>query len=113
VPPVSTPPVPQTSTPATPAATQQTSQLSVSSPVSRGATATATVTDAPGVTCTISYRTPSGAVSEAAGLGNATTDANGRASWSWAIGGSTNPGTGTVTVRCGTVSRSVPIVITT
>ena len=61
--------------------------------------------------CSISYVTPRGTQSTAKGLDTKTTDANGNVSWSWSIGSSTQPGTGTVRVICGGVTGSTPIVI--
>ena len=74
-------------------------------------TASVTVQTAPGASCSITYVTPAGTVSEAQGLTTRAADGNGRASWSWKIGSSTRPGTGSVTVRCGGASATAPITI--
>jgi hypothetical protein len=61
----------------------------------------------PGASCSISYRTPAGTSSTAQGLTPKTADGNGMVSWSWEIGPSTRPGTGTVVVTCnGASARS-------
>jgi hypothetical protein len=87
--------------------------LSVSSPVKRGSNASASVQGAtPGVSCTISYTTPSGTDSTAAGLTTKTAGSNGSASWSWVIGSNTNPGTGSVRVNCGGQQKTASITIT-
>ncbi len=76
---------------------------------SPGGRASATVTTAPGVVCAIIYTTPAGTNSTAQGLGDATTSAAGVASWSWTIGPSTRPGTGSVRVTCGALTATQPI----
>lgn len=73
--------------------------------------ASATVQASPGAACSLSYTTPSGTISKADGLGAKTADGNGMASWTWKIGGSTNPGTGTVKVTCDGVSITGDITI--
>jgi len=50
-------------------------------------------------------------VASGVGLGPAVADTSGRAAWSWNIGPSTKPGTGTVTVTCNGVGISSPITI--
>ena len=61
----------------------------------------------PGASCSISYRTPAGTSSTAQGLTRKTADGNGVVSWTWEIGTSTRPGTGTVVVTCnGASARS-------
>jgi len=61
----------------------------------------------PGASCSISYRTPAGTPSTAQGLTPKTADGNGLVSWTWEIGPSTRPGTGTVVVTCnGASARS-------
>ena len=85
--------------------------LSVSSPVSAGGTATAIAQAAPNVTCILSYTTPAGSPSAAAGLGSRTTGSDGSASWSWTIGGSTGKGTGSVKVTCNGQVATAAIVI--
>jgi hypothetical protein len=76
-----------------------------------GGRASATVQTAPGASCSISYRTPAGTSSTAQGLATRSADANGMVSWSWSIGPTTRPGTGTVTVTCNGASTSSPIQI--
>lgn len=78
---------------------------------SPGRTASATVQTTAGARCTLSYTTPVGTRSTAAGLGVVTADASGRASWSWLIGGNTTRGTGSLFVTCGSASASAAIVI--
>jgi len=61
----------------------------------------------PGASCSISYRTPAGTSSTAQGLTPKTADGNGVVSWTWEIGTSIRPGTGTVVVTCnGASARS-------
>ena len=55
--------------------------------------------------------TPLGNVSEAAGLIPKTAGPNGNLSWTWTIGGNTQPGTGQVTVTYDGVSASTSIQI--
>ena len=99
---------------ATPTTVVTTGSLSVTSPVKRGLKATATIHGAaPGATCSIAYTTPAGTISSAAGLDPATAAADGTAIWTWTIGGSTNPGTGAVSVTCGDLHATASIVITT
>jgi hypothetical protein len=45
----------------------------------------------PGTTCDRSVKLPSGAISEAGGLGPATADATGGATWNWKVGARTRP----------------------
>ncbi len=77
-----------------------------------GGRASVTVQAPPGASCSIVYVTPAGTVSRAQGLVPRTTDSTGRASWTWVIGTSTRPGTGTVTVSCspgGTATTGIRI----
>lgn len=76
-----------------------------------GGTATAVVQTTPGASCSIGYRTPAGTSSTAQGLSSRSADTNGTVSWTWNIGPSTRPGTGTVTVTCNGESTSSPIQI--
>jgi hypothetical protein len=76
-----------------------------------GGTASATVKTTPGASYSISYHTPAGTASTAQGLTSRSADTNGMVSWSWNIGPSTRPGTGTVTVTCNGESTSSPIQI--
>ncbi len=72
-----------------------------------GGRASVTVKAAPGSMCSIAYTTPSGTSSKAQGMGTKTADASGSVSWTWDIGPSTRPGTGTVVVTCdGASARS-------
>lgn len=89
------------------------SVVSITSPIKRGLDATIAIRTTPGASCSISYRTPAGTLSQASGLFQKTADSGGNASWTWTIGGSTNPGTGSVTVTCNGLSVTTPIVITT
>lgn len=83
----------------------------LTSPVSKGGNATATIQTVPGASCTITYVTPSGNVSQAQGLGPQTANGNGVCSWTWKISSNTNPGTGTVTITANGVTQSLPIEI--
>lgn len=83
--------------------------LSLSSPVSVGASASAVVQTSPNAACVLSYRTPAGTVSQARGVGAATADGAGRAHWSWVIGTATRPGTGEITVTCASQTVRAPI----
>jgi len=78
---------------------------------SPGHYATVTVETTPNAKCSIVYTTPSGRTSTAAGLDDETSDGKGEASWTWLIGGRTNPGTGTITVTCNGVSATSDISI--
>jgi hypothetical protein len=66
-----------------------------------GGRATVVAQTTPGASCSIAYRTPAGTSSTAQGLGSKIADASGTASWTWEIGPSTRPGTGTVVVTAG------------
>jgi hypothetical protein len=66
-------------------------------------------TTTPGSICRIRYPTPAGKASQARGLGNKVADASETVLWSWNIGPSTAPGTGTVTVECDGNAKTVPI----
>jgi len=74
-----------------------------------GHEASVTVQATPNADCSITYTTPSGRASKAKGLEDKTSDAEGKVSWSWLIGGRTTSGTGTVTVRCGQHSATTQI----
>jgi|GEM_PF-469970 len=76
-----------------------------------GGEASVTVQNSAGMSCSIAYVTPAGTTSTAQGLEAKNTDADGLASWTWRIGGGTNPGVGTVTVTCGGESASATITI--
>jgi hypothetical protein len=76
-----------------------------------GGQATVVAHAPPGATCGITYRTPAGTVSTAQGLTSRTTDADGTVTWTWEIGPSTQPGTGSVVVTCDGASVRSPIQI--
>ena len=76
-----------------------------------GGRATVVAQTMPGASCSIAYRTPAGTSSTAQGLGSKIADASGTASWTWEIGPSTRPGTGTVVVTCNGASARTPIEI--
>lgn len=57
-------------------------------------------------TCSLSITLPSGYASHASGLGDAAADTARHITWSWRIGTSTSPGTATIHITCGSVSRS-------
>jgi hypothetical protein len=77
-----------------------------------GERAAVTVAAAPNARCTIVYETPDGKRPRAAGLEPKTTDAQGRAVWSWPIAATTATGIGMVQVLCdGIASEPVRIFI--
>jgi hypothetical protein len=76
-----------------------------------GGQATVDARAPPGVTCGIAYQTPAGTVSNAQGLSPRAADANGNVTWTWEIGPSTRPGTGSVVVTCDGASARSPIQI--
>jgi hypothetical protein len=111
-----TPPPPVTPTPATPNPTVTTPSprptakstgpgrltvafVSLSTPTTQGATATASVQTRPGAACAIRVVYRSGP-SKAAGLGPETASSSGLASWRWTIGSRTTHGAWPVTVTC-------------
>jgi len=69
--------------------------------VRRNERPTISIVGLPNTQYSLSVRMASGNLSTAAGLGNATTDANGVVSWSWQIGGQTGAQTITATVTGG------------
>lgn len=85
--------------------------VNITSPISAGSNANVTIQTAAGASCFLGYTTPSGTVSEAQGLGAATADGNGICSWTWRIGGSTNPGTGSLAITANGVTQYFQIVI--
>ena len=98
----------------TPTETQPTiSLVSLTSPVSAGDYATLVIHYAPGAGCFLSYVTPHGTQSTAAGLGPMTADGSGNCSWTWKIGTNTYPGTGHLTgnVNNGQATANYDIVI--
>jgi hypothetical protein len=64
-----------------------------------------------GVTCSITYLTPAGTISQAQGLENKAADGNGEVAWSWKIGTNTRPGTGSIDVSCGGATATAGITI--
>jgi competence protein ComEC len=85
--------------------------VSLTSPASKGSTATLTINTLPGAICTITVYYKSGP-STAAGLGQKTADASGNVSWSWKVGTKTTAGVWriVVTARSGskTVTQEIP-----
>ena len=73
--------------------------LSVTSPASRGSTATLTAQTTAGASCSITVRYKSGP-SSAAGLGRQTATANGQVIWTWRVGASATPGSWPITLTC-------------
>ena len=65
-----------------------------------GDTVTLKAKTAPNTTCGIDYFNPSGSESQAGGLEDKTSDAQGNISWSWIIPSSGGKGTGYVAVTC-------------
>jgi hypothetical protein len=119
-PPTATNPPSATDTPIAPAATQPAAQPGANTSgvtftsvtgAAPGGVARAAVQTSPGASCSISYVTPHGTNSTAQGLYPKTADGAGQVSWSWNIGTSTQPGTGTVSVTCNGVSASESITI--
>jgi hypothetical protein len=72
---------------------------SLTSPISRGSTATVSAKTTAGAACTVVVLYKSGP-SSAAGLGPKTASATGSVTWSWTVGTRTTPGSWPVTVRC-------------
>lgn len=83
-------------------------EVSVTSPVAPGDTATATASATAGARCTIEVTYRSGP-SEAQGLDPMTAGEDGAASWTWIVGINTTPGDWVVAVECvapdGTAAR--------
>ena len=73
--------------------------VSVTSPVSKGGTATLTAQAAPGSACTITVYYKSGP-SKAQGLEPKTAGADGKVSWSWTVGARTSSGNWQIVVSC-------------
>ena len=74
--------------------------VSVTSPVSRGGSATVVVQTSPAASCTIVVTYKSGP-SSAQGLGPKQAGADGQVSWTWMVGSRTTPGDWPITVTCG------------
>ncbi len=72
---------------------------SLTSPVSRGGTASLAARTAPGAACTINVVYKSGP-SKAASLGPKTASSAGSVGWSWTVGTRTTPGSWPVSVTC-------------
>jgi hypothetical protein len=73
--------------------------VSLTSPVSRGSTATLVARARPGAACTITVTYKSGP-SKASGLVPRAASSSGSVSWSWTIGTSTTPGTWPAKMTC-------------
>lgn len=78
---------------------------SLTSPISRGASATLVARTKAGASCTITVQYKSGP-SKAAGLGPKTASGAGSVSWTWKIGSRTTVGSWPVTVTCSAGGRS-------
>lgn len=85
--------------------------VSLTTPAARNSNATLVIQADAGVTCILSYTTPSGSASSADGLGSVTADGAGRCTWTWKIGPSTKQGTGSLFVTVGNQHASFEIVI--
>jgi hypothetical protein len=86
--------------------------VSLTSPVSPGDYATLVVETRPiAPSCFLSYVTPHGTLSQAAGLGTVAADGNGVCTWTWKIGTNTEPGTGHLSVTAGGANAGYDIVI--
>ncbi len=85
----------------TPIVTPENSSISVvslTSPISLGATAQLIIRTSPGAACSITVYYKSGA-SQADGLGPQVADASGQAIWKWKVGSSTTPGIWSIVVN--------------
>jgi len=76
-----------------------------------GGSASATVVAPPNTRCTIAYTTPDNRTASLPGLGPKTTDAHGKATWTWYVATNTARGIGTVAITCGGITRSDRILI--
>jgi hypothetical protein len=85
--------------------------ISITSPIARNADASLTAQTTAGASCSITYIVPSGNVSTAQGLDDATAGSDGIVTWTWTIGGNTTPGTGSVQVTCAGESVTTTIVV--
>jgi endonuclease YncB( thermonuclease family) len=104
-----------TSTPlptSTPVGAQDFTVLSLSSPVAAGSYASLSIQANPGSSCSLSYTTPAGTISQAKGLGGTAANSSGVCSWSWFIGSSTRPGTGSIKVTADGYTKNLSILIT-
>ncbi len=71
----------------------------MTTPVQAGDDASIAVQAQPGDTCKIRYLTPSGTLSTAAGLDDATADASGTCAWTWKIASNTKAGSGEIAIE--------------
>ena len=76
-----------------------------------GGNAAATVVAPPNTRCTIAYTMPDGREGRLPGLAPKTTDARGKATWTWYIATNTPRGIGRVAITCGGITRSERILI--
>ena len=88
-----------TPTPAPTAIPLTISKVSVTESVAGGDKATAIISTASGASCTIEVTYDSGP-SQAAGLEATTSDASGKATWSWTVGRNTKAGEWPIEVAC-------------
>jgi len=72
--------------------------LALTSPVYAGSNATLRIQTLASISCFLSYTTPSGTASKAAGIGKTTADSKGVCSWTWKIGPKTKAGTGELVI---------------
>jgi hypothetical protein len=99
-------------TPTTPTASNNgVSIVSLTTPVLRNQNATLRAVVPPNASCTLTFRTPSGTASDAAGLGTKSADAQGTVNWTWLIAQSTTVGNGSVQVTCNGVTATSAIAI--
>ena len=85
--------------------------ISLASPIPHGAYAKLTIQTEPGAQCLLGYETPKGNGSTAQGLGYATANKQGVATWEWLIGARTRSGTGKLGVSCGDNWLLIDIVV--
>ena len=85
--------------------------LVITSPVSAGSNATVRIQTVAGTSCFLSYTTPAGTDSQAAGIGATTADAKGVCSWTWKIGPRTKAGTGSLAITANHSTQFLSIVI--
>jgi len=85
--------------------------IEISNEVSVGDIAGATIKTQPGASCNLVYVVPSGRISTAGGVGPQTADEEGNCDWSWKIGTTTKPGTGSIRITGNGVTKSFSIII--
>ena len=85
--------------------------VSMTREVARNETASVTIRTVPAGSCDIVYITPAGTPSNASGLDHLQAGEDGLCTWSWVIGPSTIPGTGTITIVANGVTRNESIQI--